>query len=425
MQLSNYEPFPTQIPVVIEDKLFLYPFMISPIFLSKKEDIDAVSYAMEKNSLILLTTTKEGFEGSREEESIHKVGVIGSIMRKVNIPDGRVKILFQGLAKGKMHTQLENIVEENLTFQSSLVNVIEHTSYDELKVQALIEVLNEKMQLLSKGNSNIPTDLLKTISETDNPYRIVDLVSSLLKLSKTDAYKMYEVDDVEKRLMQVIDIVVSEMESARVEREIRSKVHTKIEQTNKEYFLKEQIKEINKELGVDAKREEEIEEFIEKLEALKPHVEEDTYREIAKQLDRFTRMHPDSADASQIQSYLEWVFELPFGKITDKALKVLEVQARLNKDHFSLEKPKERIVEFFSVRELAEKRNISLDGSAGTILCFAGPPGVGKTSLAYSIAKALHRPLVRIALGGMEMLMNFEDTEEPMLEQCLDVLFKV
>jgi len=402
MQLSNYEPFPTQIPVVIEDSLFLYPFMISPIFLSKKEDIDAVTYAMEKNSLILLTTTKEGFEGSRDEENIHKVGVIGSIMRKVNIPDGRVKILFQGLAKGKMHTELEEIVEEEITFQSSLVNVIEPQSYDELKIQALIEVLNEKMQLLSKANSNIPTDLLKTISETDNPYRIVDLVSSLLKLSKTDAYRMYEIDDVEKRLMQVIDIIVSEMESARVEREIRSKVHTKIEQTNKEYFLKEQIKEINKELGVDAKREEEIEEFREKLEALKPHVEEDTYKEIAKQLERFTRMHPDSADASQIQSYLEWVFELPFGKETDKSLKVLEVQNRLNKDHFSLEKPKERIVEFFSVRELAEKRNISLDGSAGTILCFAGPPGVGKTSLANSIAKALHRPLVRVALGGME-----------------------
>ena len=402
MQLSNYEPFPTQIPVVIEDSLFLYPFMISPVFLTKKEDIDAISYAMEKNSLILLTTTKEGFEGSREEEHVHKVGVIGSIMRKVNIPDGRVKILFQGLAKGKMHTELEEIIVDDISFQSSLVNVIENKSYDELKIQALIEVLNEKMQLLSKSNSNIPADLLKTISETDNPYRIVDLVSSLLKLSKTEAYKMYEEDDIEKRLMQVIDIIISEMESARVEREIRSKVHTKIEQTNKEYFLKEQIKEINKELGVDARREEEISEFREKLEALKPHVEEDTSKEIEKQLERFTRMHPDSADASQIQSYLEWVFELPFGKITDKALKVLEVQTRLDEDHFSLEKPKERIVEFFSVRELAEKRNISLDGSAGTILCFAGPPGVGKTSLANSIAKALHRPLVRIALGGME-----------------------
>ena len=402
MQLSNYEPFPTQIPVVIEDKLFLYPFMISPIFLTKKEDIDAVTYAMEKNSLILLTTTKEGFEGSREEKNIHKIGVIGSIMRKVNIPDGRVKILFQGLAKGGISDSLENIEIEESVFQSALVGLIEQEPYDALKVKALVEILNEKIKNFSKINNHIPTDLLKTISETDNPYRIVDLVSSLLKISKSEAYSMYEENDVERRLMKVIDIIVSEMESARVEREIRSKVHTKIEQTNKEYFLKEQIKEINKELGVDAQREEEIAEFREKVEALKEHVEEDTYKEINKQLARFTRMHPDSADASQIQSYLEWVFELPFGELTEKGLKVSEVKEALDRDHFSLEKPKERIVEFFSVKELAERREIALEGSTGTILCFSGPPGVGKTSLANSIAKALERPLVRIALGGLE-----------------------
>jgi ATP-dependent Lon protease len=402
MQLSNYEPFPTQIPVVIEDSLFLYPFMISPVFLTKKEDIDAVTYAMEKNSLILLTTTKEGFEGSREEKNIHTIGVIGSVMRKVNLPDGRVKILFQGLAKGAIDAPLETIEMEEIIFQSSLVRLIEQDSYDVLKVQALADILNEKIKLLSKVNNNIPSDLLKTITETDNPYRIVDLVSSLLKLSKTEAYDMYSENDIETRLMKVIDIIIAEMELARVEREIRSKVHTKIEQTNKEYFLKEQIKEINKELGVDAQREEELVEFREKVEALKEYVEEDTYKEITKQLNRFTRMHPDSADAAQIQSYLEWVFELPFGKMTEKGLKVSEVKRALDDDHFSLEKPKERIVEFFSVRELAEQREVTLEGSSGTILCFSGPPGVGKTSLANSIAKALGRPLVRIALGGLE-----------------------
>ena len=402
MQLSNYEPFPTQIPVVIEDDVFLYPFMISPIFLTKEEDISAVTYAMEKNSLILLTTTKEGHEGSREEENVHSIGVIGSVMRKVNLPDGRVKILFQGLAKGAIDAPLETIEIEEATFQSSLVQLIEQVPYDTPKIVALVDILNEKIKLLSKVNNNIPADLLKTITETDNPYRIVDLVSSLLKLSKSEAYDLYAQNDIEARLMKVIDIIISEMESARVEREIRSKVHTKIEQTNKEYFLKEQIKEINKELGVDAQREEELTEFREKVEALKEHVEEDTYKEVEKQLNRFTRMHPDSADAAQIQSYLEWVFELPFGKMSEKGLHVSEVKKALDDDHFSLEKPKERIVEFFSVRELAEKREVTLEGSSGTILCFFGPPGVGKTSLANSIAKALDRSLVRIALGGLE-----------------------
>jgi ATP-dependent Lon protease len=402
MQLSNYEPFPTQLPLLIEDSIFIYPFMISPIFLSREEDINAVTYAMEKNSLILLTTTKEGSEGSRLEEDIHSMGVIGSIMRKVNLPDGRVKVLFQGLEKGEISAPLETIEIDDMLFQSSLIRLVEQKSYDTLKVQALVDILNEKIKSLSKVSSNIPSDLLKTIIDTDNPYRIADLVSSLLKLSKDKAYDLYSEEDIEIRLMRIIDIIIAEMESARVEREIRSKVHTKMEQINKEYFLKEQIKEINKELGVDAQREEEIEEFREKVEALKEYVEEDTYKEISKQLKRFTRMHPDSADAAQIQSYLEWVFELPFGKITQRDLKVSEVKKALDDDHFSLEKPKERIVEFFSVRELAEQREISLEGSSGAILCFSGPPGVGKTSLANSIAKALGRPLVRIALGGLE-----------------------
>lgn len=402
MQLSNYEEFPTQLPIVIEDNLFLYPFMISPIFLSKKEDIDAASFAIEKNSLLFMTTTKDGFEDSRDKDSLHTIGVIGSIMRKVHMPDGRVKILFQGLAKGEIVSDIENIDIEDVLFQASMINLIENEPYQELKVHALIGVLNEKLQQLSKIQNYIPADLLKTISETDEPYRIADLVASVLKISKTDAYEIYKEQNIEERLMQLIDIIISEIESARVEKEIRSKVHTKIEQSNKEYFLKEQIKEINKELGSDSQRDEEIEEFRNKLEEIKPHISKDTYKEVSKQLDRFARMHPDSGDSQQIHTYLEWVFELPFGKLTSKSLKVSDVKRELDNDHFSLVKPKDRIVEFFSVRELANRRGVSLDKSAGAILCFWGPPGVGKTSLANSIANALGRPLVRIALGGLE-----------------------
>jgi len=402
MQLSNYEPFPTQLPVIIEDSLFLYPFMISPVFLTNQEDIDAATYAMEKNSLLFLTTTKEGHEGSRSEEDLHRYGVIGSIMRKVNIPDGRVKILFQGMAKGEMIAGLESLSLNELNFKSSMIRLVENESYETLKVQALVEVLNEKLKLLAQVQNSIPTDLLKTIADTDEPYRIADLVASILKLSKREAYRIYEELNIEKRLMGLIDIIIAEIESAKVQKEIRSKVHNKIEQTNKEYFLKEQIKEINKELGVDAQREEEIEEFRAKLESLKDQIDESIYSEISKQLDRFSRMHPESADANQIHSYLEWVFEIPFVTFTSKTLSIKAVKEALDHDHYSLIKPKERIVEFFSVRELAERRSLSLEANSGVILCFAGPPGVGKTSLANSIATALGRPLVRIALGGLE-----------------------
>ncbi len=396
MQLSDYDAFPTILPIVIEDELFFYPFMISPIFLSSQEDIDAASYAMENNSLLFVTSTREGHEGEREFDSIYSYGVIGSIMRKVHIPDGRVKILFQGLARGVITEPV------NGEFPRGIIDIIQNEGYNQLKVDALMDILRDKIKQLSSVNSAFPADLLRTIEENDEPHRIADLVSSMLKLNKTQAYELYIENDIEKRLLALVDIIIEEIESAKVQREIRNKVHSKIEQTNKEYFLKEQLKQIQKDLGVDTQREEEIALFREKLEAIKKYLKEDAYNEIKKQLDRFARIHPDSADANILQSYLEWVFEMPFGKFARKKLSVSDVANELDKDHYSLEKPKERIVEFFSVRELAELRGVKQSESKGVILCFSGPPGVGKTSLANSIATALKRPLVRIALGGLE-----------------------
>jgi len=396
MQLSDYDEFPATLPIVVEDELFLYPFMISPIFLTDQKDIDAATDAMENNSLLFVTSSVSGKEGSRDFDAMYRVGVVGSIMRKVHIPDGRVKILFQGLARGKIVEPAEG------DFNRALVDIVEPMPYDTLKVDALMGVLRDKIKILSSLSSHFPADLVRTIEENDEPNRIADLVSSMLKLDKDVAYALYIESDIEKRLLELIDVVTSEIESAKVQREIRTKVHTKIEQTNKEYFLKEQLKEIQHELGMDTQREEEIAAFREKVAALKPHMDEDAFKEVSKQLDRLARMHPDSADANVLQSYLEWVLELPFGKLTKKNLSVKEVSKELDKDHYSLEKPKERIVEFFSVRELAELRGIKQKEAGGVILCFAGPPGVGKTSLANSIATALGRPLVRIALGGLE-----------------------
>ncbi len=396
MQLSDYDAFPTILPIVVEDELFLYPFMISPIFLTDQKDIDAATDAMEKNSLLFVTSSIPGKEGIHDFDTMYKVGVIGSIMRKVHIPDGRVKILFQGLARGKIVEPQEG------TFNRAIIDVVTLESYNKLKVDALMDILRDKVKKLSSLNSQIPADLVRTIEENDEPNRIADLVSSMLKLDKEVAYVLYVELNIEKRLLGLIDIITSEIESAKVQREIRTKVHTKIEQTNKEYFLKEQLKEIQQELGMDTQREEEIAIFREKVAALKPHMQEDAFKEISKQLDRFARMHPDSADANVLQSYLEWVLELPFGKETKKSLSVKDVALELDKDHYSLEKPKERIVEFFSVRELAQLRGIKQKETGGAILCFSGPPGVGKTSLANSIATALGRPLVRMALGGLE-----------------------
>ncbi|MDQ7047958.1 MAG: endopeptidase La [Sulfurovum sp.] len=396
MQLSDYDALPTTLPIVVEDELFLYPFMISPIFLTNKQDIAAVTAAMENDSLLFVTSSIPGKEEKRDFDAMYKVGVIGSIMRKVQIPDGRVKILFQGLSRGKILEPQEG------TFNRAIIDKVELEDFNTLKADALMDILKDKIKKLSSLNSQIPVDLIRTIEENDEPNRIADLVSSMLKLEKKVAYALYIELQIEKRLLGLIDIVTSEIEAAKIQREIRTKVHSKIEQTNKEYFLKEQLKEIQEELGMDTQREEEIATFREKVAALKPHMQEDAFKEISKQLDRFARMNPDSADANVLQTYLEWVLELPFGKLTKKHLSVKDVSSELDKDHYSLEKPKERIVEFFSVRELAELRGIKQKVSGGVILCLVGPPGVGKTSLANSIATALGRPLVRMALGGLE-----------------------
>jgi ATP-dependent Lon protease len=397
MQLSDYDAFPTILPIVVEDELFLYPFMISPIFLTDQKDIDAATHAMENDSLLFVTSSIEGKEGNRDFDALYKVGVVGSIMRKVHIPDGRVKILFQGLSRAKIiQPETEN------DFNQASIDIVEPENYNQLKVDALMGILRDKVKTLSSINSSFSADLVRTIEENDEAHRIADLVSSMLKLDKSVAYALYVETNIEKRLLGLIDVVTAEIEAIKVQREIRTKVHSKIEQTNKEYFLKEQLKEIQQELGMDTQREEEIATFRQKIEALKPHMKEDAFKEISKQLDRFARMHPDSADANVLQSYLEWVLELPFGKITKQNLSIEKVAKELDKDHYSLEKPKERIVEFFSVRELAELRGIKQKEASGAILCFAGPPGVGKTSLANSIASALGRPLIRIALGGLE-----------------------
>ena len=396
MKLSNYGEFPADIPVIAEDELFLYPFMISPLFLSDEKNIAAATKAIEENSLVIVCPTKAGHEGERDYESLYDAGVVGSIMRKVSLPDGRVKVLFQGLARAK---SLYKVAEDPLVAH---VDVIEADAVNSLKIDAILEVVREKVRALSSVSNYFPPDLLRTIEENHDHNRIIDLICSTIKLKKEQAYKLFVESDTEKRFLDLIDILIEEIEANKLQREIRSKVHTHIEKVNKEYFLKEQLKQIQKELGTDTARDEEIEEYTKKLEAKKSKMSEDAYKEIKKQLERFARMHPDSSDASMTQTYLDWVLEIPFGAYAKKALKIENVQEQLNKDHFSLEKPKERIVEYFAVKELLDLRGIKLKKSAGAILCFSGPPGVGKTSLANSIAAALKRPLVRIALGGLE-----------------------
>ncbi len=396
MDLENYDSFPQQIPLIIEEDIFLYPFMIAPLFLNDKANIDAVEDAINNNKLVLVTVSKQGHENSRKKEHFYDVGVIGNIMRKVSLPDGKTKILFQGLAKGKV----TDFNEE--TPSIAIVDLLQPKEFEKEAVDSIIEVLREQVKKLSRVNSKFPVDLIKTIEENDDAVRIADLISSVLRVKKDDAYRLFSEVDVEKRLLDIIETIKKEIEALRIQKEITQKVNSKIEKTHKDYFLKEQIKAIQKELGADNQKENEIKSYKKRLKKIKEFMPKDGYKETKRQIEKLSRMHQDSPDASLLQTYIEQVLEVPFGEYADAKISVANVEEQLNKDHYSLCKAKARISEYFAVKELLESRNIQSQKSRGTVLCFVGPPGVGKTSLANSISQALKRPLVRIALGGME-----------------------
>ena len=388
--------FPAQLPVIVEDELFLYPFMITPLFLSDEENIEALNSALESQSPILVVPTKAQNEGARKFDAVYDAGVIGTVMRRVPLPDGRVKILFQGTSKGRI---VSKVGQKPLR---AVVDVLHEKRPENTKSDALLTVLREKVRDLAALSHFFPPDLLKTIEESAEPSRVCDLILSSLRLKKKTAYEFFIEENLEQKLLKLIDYVIEEIEANKLQREIKNKAHSKIDKVNKEYFLKEQLKQIQQELGSDTSREEEIEEYRKKLEAKKKFMGEDAYKEIKKQIDKLSRIHPDSADANTIQSYLDWVIEVPFENTANKKLSVQEVAKQLNADHYGLERPKDRIEEYFALRELLQLRGVAGKVNNGAILCFAGPPGVGKTSLANSIARALKRELVRVALGGLE-----------------------
>ena len=413
------------LPVVVEEEMFVFPFIIAPIFISDKANIAAVQKAQKGNENIFVVCAKNNPKDN--DVPFYDVGVVGKIMRKVSLPDGRIKILFQGISKGKI-TEIINV--EPLEAQ---IEVITYKPSNKQTIDALLAVFMEKINALAHLSQNISPDLLRNIESTDDPNKVVDLVTSTLRLKKEQSYILFSSNDTEDRLMLATQMVLEEIETQKLQKDIKSKVHTKMDQINREFFLKEQLKQIQKELGIDKQRDEEIDQYYSKLEELKSGMHEDAYKEIKKQIDRLSRAHPDSSDANMVQNYVEWMLEIPFTSISSKKLSIKNVEKQLSSDHYSLVDAKQRIVEYFAVKQLLEQRakdkaseskentkkieskkdDLKEDSKndetintnekhKGTILCFYGAPGVGKTSLANSIATALNRPLVRIALGGLE-----------------------
>jgi len=380
---------PDTLPVLPVRDIVVFPYMILPLFVGRDMSIKSIEHALNTNRLVLLVTQKDLSIENPTPEDFYPVGTAGIIMRMLKLPDGRVKILIQGLSKIRIlgFTQKE-------PFYMATIEKITDQKIEEMtiEIEAIIRTVKEQLdKAVSLGKTILP-DIMVVVENLDEPGRLADLVASNLGLKTEQAQEVLEIIDPAQRLKKVSEILGREIELLIVQQKIQTEARGEIDKTQREYFLREQLKAIQKELGEIDERSEEIREFRKKIEEAK--MPEKVMKEAEKQLRRLEKMHPDSAEAATVRTYLDWMVELPWSKSTKDNLNIKAAEKVLNKDHYDLEKVKERILEYLSVRKLKEKMK-------GPILCFIGPPGVGKTSLGKSIAKSLGREFVRMSLGGV------------------------
>ncbi len=388
-QKSNKEiEIPDNIPVLPVRDIVVFPYMILPLFVGREMSIKAIDHSLNSNRLVLLLSQKDLNIENPTPDELYSVGTVAIIMRTLKLPDGRVKILVQGLSKARAL----NYSQTEPFFLSNIEKIVDKkletfTIEDEAQIRTIKEQLDRAVSL---GKTILP-DIMGTVDNIDDPGRLADLIVSNLGLKTEHAQEVLETIDPIMRLKRVSEILGREIELLIVQQKIQSEARGEIDKTQREYFLREQLKAIQKELGTIDERAEEIKEFSKKIEDAK--MPEKVLKEAEKQLRRLEKMHPDSAESATVRTYLDWLVELPWSKSTTDNLDIKAAEKVLNDDHYDLEKVKERILEYLSVRKLKEKMK-------GPILCFIGPPGVGKTSLGRSIAKALGREFVRMSLGG-------------------------
>lgn len=380
---------PVTIPLLPVRDVVIYPHMIVPLFVGREKSIRAVDESLSRDRLILLTAQKDAEAEDPSVEEIYTVGTVGMIMRMLKMPDGRVKILVQGTTRAKVLS----FTKKTPYFEARIVEVPEvEVETAGLEVEALIRSVKDQVGKVASLGKAIAADILGIINSLDHPGRLADLVASNLDLKVEEAQEVLELFDPIRRLKRVADLLTREAEVLEVQQRIQTQAKEEMDKTHREYYLREQLKAIQRELGEADERGQEIQELEEKIKAAK--MPKEVEQEARTQLSRLSRMHPDAAEASVIRTYLDWLIELPWSRQTKDKLSIKQAKRILDEDHYDLEKVKERILEYLAVRKLKKKMK-------GPILCFVGPPGVGKTSLGRSIARALGRKFVRISLGGV------------------------
>jgi len=385
----NPADIPQVLPVLAVRDIVVFNYMILPLFVGREKSVQAVDAALAGDRYILILTQKDEAVEDPNPDEMYMTGTVGMIMRMLKMPDGRLKVLVQGLARAKVKrfssndpyhiAELEPLMEPEVGTLTS-------------EQEALIRSSREQSERILSLRGISAQDIMSVLNNVSEPGRLADLIASNLRMKVSAAQKILECHDPMERLELVNTQLLKEVEVANMQNKIQTMAKEGMDKAQRDFYLREQMKAIKRELGDDADESEEMEEL--KSGILKSGMPKEVMEEARKQLRRLEAMHTESSEATVIRTYLDWMVELPWKKLSRDRLDIKKAEKILNDDHYDLEKVKERILEYLSVRKLNPKMK-------GPILCFAGPPGVGKTSLGRSIARSLGRKFHRMSLGGM------------------------
>ena len=397
MELVKAEQTPEQQQITIPDVLpvlpmpdiVVFPYMIVPLFVNRERSAKAVDHALAENRMIMLVSQKDPNIDEPKAADLYDFGTVSVIMRMLKMPDGRVRILVQGFSRA----QVEFFDESNPYISAKIQPRAEpQVTAATPELEALIRNVKSTLERMVSLGKNISPDLVAIAANLDDPGRLSDLVASNLDLKVDKAQEVLQLIDPIDRLRRVHQLMTKETEVLEIQNDINTQARGEMDKTQREFYLRQQMKAIQQELGEGNELQEEIEQYREKLKKAK--MPKEVQEEADRQLGRLERMHPDAAETATLRNYLDWMVSLPWSKSTKDNLDLKKAQQILDEDHYGLGKIKDRIIEHLAVRKLKKD-------SKGPILCFVGPPGVGKTSLGKSIARALGRKFVRMSLGGV------------------------
>jgi len=380
---------PETLPVLPLEDVVTFPYMIVPLVISRERSIAAVDQALARNRIIFLATVRESEMEDPAPGDIYDVGTVAMVIRMLKMPDQKVRILVQGIARAQVQTW-----DESVSFLQAKIKLLEETPAEisGLELEALMRNVKDSLEKASNLGKNISQEIMIIAANMDEPGRLADLAASNLTLKVAEAQEILSILDPSRRLHRINELLTHEVELLEMQQQINTQAKDEIDKVQREYFLRQQLKAIQTELGEGNELAEDIQNYTRKADEAK--MTQEVRTEFDRQLRRLERMHPDSAETATVRTYLDWMVNLPWTVQTADNLNLQKARKILNEDHYGLDKIKERILEHLAVRKLK-------NDSRGPILCFVGPPGTGKTSLGKSIARTLGRKFVRLSLGGV------------------------